>query len=92
KTAPLPPTLTPTPTLVGLHVDPPIDTGPLGPFMGKDVGLQSGTLDADFDAQMGAAVPGGSGPTSLKGTIKLAGLRFAARKAARSSTSSSRAT
>ncbi len=77
KTAPLPPTLTPTPTSLALHVDPPIDIGPLGPFMGKDVGLQSGTLDADFDAQMGAAVPGGSGPTSLKGTIRLAGLRFA---------------
>jgi hypothetical protein len=38
----------------------------------------SSTLrNADFDAQMGAAVPGGSGPTSVKGTIKLAGLRFA---------------
>ena len=45
--------------------------------MGKDVGLQSGTLDADFDAQMERRLPGGSGPTSLKGTIKLAGLRFA---------------
>jgi AsmA protein len=77
KTAPLPPTLTPTPTRLALRVDPPIDIGPLGPFMGKDVGLQAGTLDADFDAQMGAAVPGGSGPTSVKGTIKLAGLRFA---------------
>ena len=62
KTAPLPPTLTPTPTSLALRVDPPIDIGPLGPFMGKEVGLQSGTLDADFDAQMGAAVPGGSGP------------------------------
>jgi AsmA protein len=77
KTAPLPPTLTPTPTSLALRVDPPIDIGPLGPFMGKEVGLQSGTLDADFDAQMGAAVPGGSGPTSVKGAIKLAGLRFA---------------
>lgn len=77
KTAPLPPTLTPTPTSLTLRVDPPIDIGPLGPFMGKEVGLQSGTLDADFDAQMGGAVPGGSGPTSVKGTIKLAGLRFA---------------
>jgi AsmA protein len=77
KTAPLPVTLTPTPTAVALHVDPPIDLGPLGPFAGKDVGLQSGTLDADFDAQLGAAVSGGSGPTSVKGAIKLAGLRFA---------------
>src|SRR6267378_1027271 len=77
KTAPLPPTLTPTPVSLTLKVDPPIDIGPLGPFAGKDVGLQSGTLDADFDAQFGAAVPGGSGPTSVKGAIKLAGLQFA---------------
>src|SRR5205823_1241237 len=78
KTAPLPATLTPTPTSVALHVNPPIDIGPLGPFVGKDVGLQAGTLDADFDAQLGAAVAGGSGPTTVKGAIKLAGLRFAA--------------
>src|SRR5207248_3929895 len=31
KTAPLPVTLTPTPTAVALHVNPPIDIGPLGP-------------------------------------------------------------
>src|SRR5438445_127448 len=77
KTAPLPATLTPTPTSVALHVNPPIDIGPLGPFVGKDVGLQAGTLDADFDAQLGAAVAGGSGPTTVKGAIKLAGLSFA---------------
>ncbi len=77
KTVPLPVTLTPTPTSVVLRVDPPIDIGPLGPFAGKDVGLQAGTLDADFDAELGAAAPGGSGPTSIKGTIKAAGLRFA---------------
>ena len=77
KTAPLPVTLTPMPTSVALHVNPPIDIGPLGPFAGKDIGLESGTLDADFDAQLGAAVPGGSGPTAVKGVIKLAGLRFA---------------
>src|SRR5207249_1700893 len=73
KTAPLPTTLTPTPVSLSLRVNPPIDIGPLGPFAGKDVGLQSGTLDADFDAQFGGAVPGGSGPTSVKGAIKLAG-------------------
>ena len=76
-TAPLPPTLTPTPTNLVLRVNPPIDIGPLGPFVGKEVGLESGTLDADFDAKLGAAVPGGSGPTTVKGGIKLAGLRFA---------------
>src|SRR6266481_508782 len=77
KTAPLPATLKPTPTTVVLRVNPPIDIGPLGPFAGKDVGLESGTLDADFDAQLGAAVAGGSGPTTVKGVIKLAGLSFA---------------
>jgi AsmA protein len=77
KTAPLPATLTPTPTSVALHVNPPIDIGPLGPFAGKDVGLRAGTLDADFEAQLGAAVAGGSGPTTVKGAIKLAGLSFA---------------
>ena len=77
KTAPLPATLTPTPTSLVLRVEPPIDIGPLGPFLGKSAGLQAGTLDADFDAELGAAVPGGSGPTSVKGAIKLAGLRFA---------------
>jgi AsmA protein len=77
KAAPLPPTLIPTPTSLMLKVDPPIDIGPLGPFAGKDVGLQAGTFDADFDAQLGAAVPGGSGPTTVKGAIKLAGMRFA---------------
>src|SRR3954470_179493 len=77
KTATLPVTLTPTPTAVALHVDPPIDIGPLGPFAGKDVGLRAGTLDADFDAQLGAAVPGGSGQTTVKGTVKAAGLKFA---------------
>ena len=77
KTAPLPATLKPTPTSVVLRVNPAIDIGPLGPFAGKEVGLQSGTLDADFDAQLGAAAPGGSGPTTVKGMIKLAGLRFA---------------
>jgi AsmA protein len=77
KTAPLPDALTPTPTTLTLRVDPPIDLGPLGPFLGKEVGLESGTFDSDFDAQLGSAVPGGKGPTTVKGTIKLAGLRFA---------------
>lgn len=77
KTSPLPETLAATPQTVALHVDPPIDLGPLGPFLGKEVGLQKGTFDADFDMQLGAAVPGGEGPTTVKGIVKLAGLRFA---------------
>ena len=77
KAAPLPNTLTPTPTTIALHVDPPIDLAPLGPFAGSQVGLDKGTFDADFDAELGAAVPGGAGPTKLKGAVKLAGLHFA---------------
>jgi AsmA protein len=78
KAAPLPPTLTPTPTSVVLKIKPAVDIGPLGPFIGKEVGLRAGTLDADFQAELGGAVPGGKGPTSVKGTVKLAGLRFKA--------------
>ena len=74
KAAPLPVTLTPTPVSVVLRIDPPIDLGPLGPFAGKELGLKGGTFDADFDAELGAAVPGGSGPTTVKGTVKLAAL------------------
>src|SRR2546428_3675310 len=72
KTAPLPATLTPTPTSVALHVNPPIDIGPLGPFAGKDVGLQAGTLDAGLDAQPGAAGARGAGPPTGQGGPKLA--------------------
>ena len=76
KAAPLPVTLTPTPVSLVLRIDPPIDLGPLGPFVGEELGLRGGTLDADFDAELGAAVPGGSGPTTVKGTVKLAALDF----------------
>ena len=77
KAAPLPPTLVPTPTSIVLKVDPAIDLAPLGPFLGKGIGLQAGTLAADFHADLGAAVAGGSGPTAIRGAIHAAGLRFA---------------
>ncbi len=76
KAEPLPKTLTPTPTSLTLKVQP-IDLAPLGPFLGKQVGLEAGKLDADFDMQLGGAVPGGSGPTSVKGAVHALGLRFA---------------
>src|SRR5712671_3728862 len=74
--APLPPTLVPTPEKVTLKVQP-IDLSPLAPFVPKDVGLQAGRLDANFDAQLGAAVPGGKGPTSIQGAVHALGLKFA---------------
>jgi len=76
KAAPLPPSLTPTPTSLALHVEPPIDLAPFGPFAGKDVGLEKGTLDADFNAELGSMVPGGQGPTTVKGVVKITQLRL----------------
>ena len=76
KALPLPKSLTPTPTALTLKVQP-VDLAPLGPFLGKQVGLEAGKLDADFDMQLGGAVPGGSGATSVKGAVHALGLRFA---------------
>ncbi|MGQ0508026.1 MAG: AsmA family protein [Myxococcaceae bacterium] len=61
-----------------------IDLGPLGPFMGKSVGLRKGTLDADWKVELGSAAPGGSGATALKGTIAALGLVFEASEGGRS--------
>ena len=64
KTAPLPASLVPVPESLVLKSEP-IDLTPLGPFLGPEVGLQAGTLQADWTADLGAAVPGGTGPTCL---------------------------
>jgi AsmA protein len=74
--APLPATLTPVPERLVLKVEP-IDLAPLAPFFPPDVGFQAGRIQADWDALLGAAVPGGSGPTRLKGGFKATGLKFA---------------
>nr|WP_216622682.1 AsmA family protein [Corallococcus exercitus] len=74
--APLPATLIPTPEQVTLKAEH-IDLSPLGPFLPPDVGLRAGTLDADWKADLGGAVPGGKGPTKLVGVIKALGMKFA---------------
>src|SRR5262249_48990225 len=51
KAAPLPPTLVPTPEHLAIKAKA-IDLGPLGPFVGKDVGMDRGTLDADWSADL----------------------------------------
>src|SRR5207237_9159415 len=58
---PLPPTLTPTPEKLTLKIEP-IDLTPLGPFVPRDIGLQSGKLDANFEKTLGGIVPGRHGP------------------------------
>jgi AsmA protein len=75
-TTPLPASLIPVPERVVLKSEP-IDLAPLGPFLGPEMGLQAGTLQADWTAELGAAVPGGNGPTNLKGGLRAQGLRFA---------------
>ncbi|QSQ11787.1 AsmA family protein [Myxococcus landrumensis] len=74
--APLPPTLVPTPERVTLKAEK-IDLAPLGPFLPPDVGLKSGTVNADWKAELGGAVPGGKGATRLVGAISALGLSFA---------------
>lgn len=74
--APLPATLVPTPERMTLKAEK-IDLSPLGPFLPPDVGLQAGTLDADWKAELGSAVPGGTGPTRFQGGLRALGLRFA---------------
>ncbi len=82
EAAPLPPSLVPAPERVRLAVQP-VDLAPLGPFVPNSVGLRGGRLQADLDAALGAAAPGGKGPTAVKGTLRASGLRFAAQEGGR---------
>lgn len=80
-TAPLPSTLVPTPERIVLKVQP-IDLAPLAPFLPEGADIRAGRLDADWTAELGAAVSGGTGPTRAKGGIHVRGLRFAGTDAA----------
>jgi AsmA protein len=73
--APLPPTLRPAFETVVLKVEP-VDLAPLAPFAPASVGLRGGRLEAALEASLGAALPGGSGPTRVKGGFRATGLAF----------------
>ena len=73
--APLPPSLEPTVERVAVKLEP-VDLAPLAPFFPKALGFKRGHLSIDLAAALGAAVPGGSGPTTLKGSIRGAQLAF----------------
>ena len=75
KAAPLPPTLEPTPEQLAVKLEP-VDLAPLAPFFPKALGFRRGHLSMDLSAALGAAVPGGSGPTKLEGWIRAAQLFF----------------
>jgi AsmA protein len=73
---PLPPSLVPVPERLTVKLQP-LDLAPLAPFFPRSVGLLGGRLDLDLALAPGAAVPGGTGPTVLKGLAHALGLRFA---------------
>jgi hypothetical protein len=73
--APLPPSLVPTPVTLVLKAQP-IDLAPLAPFLPATAGFLGGRFEADLDAALGAAVPGGAGPTKIRGGFKATSLRF----------------
>ncbi len=73
---PLPPSLTPSPDLVSLKVEP-IDLTPLAPYAPAEAGFQGGRFASDLEVALGAAAPGGSGPTKVRGGFAATGLRFA---------------
>jgi AsmA protein len=76
KAAPLPPSLEVVPEEIALDVEP-IVLDPLAPFLPAAAGFRGGRFEADLDAKLGAAVPGGEGPTRVKGALRATRLAFA---------------
>jgi AsmA protein len=76
KTKPVPASMKPMPERIRLKVEP-LDMRPLMAFVPGDSKMTGGTFEADWTAELGAAVPGGEGPTSLSGVVKATGMRFA---------------
>ncbi len=73
---PLPASLTPSPDRVALKVEP-VDVTPLAAYAPREAGFEGGRFASDLDVALGAAVPGGSGPTVVRGGFAATGLRFA---------------
>jgi len=80
--APLPDSLVPTPEKLKLQIQP-TDLSPLAAYIPKSIGLQRGRLEADLNAELGAAVPGGKGETKVRGTLSGLALQFAGAEAGR---------
>jgi AsmA protein len=76
KAAPLPASLEPVPEEVVLKVEP-IVLDPLAPFLPAEAGFRGGSFQADLTAALGAAVPGGAGPSRVKGGFRATRLTFA---------------
>lgn len=82
KAAPLGPSLEVVPEEIVLKVEP-IVLDPLAPFLPAEVGFRAGRFEADLDAKLGAAVPGGSGKTRIAGGFKATRLVFAGQEGGR---------
>ena len=82
KAGALPASLVPTPEELLLKVEP-LDLTPLAPFLPNGVGLLGGRIEADLRATLGAAVPGGHGPTRLQGGFKASDLAFSGQQGGR---------
>lgn len=76
KAAPLPPSLEVVPEEIVLKVEP-IVLDPLAPFVPAAVGFRGGRFQADLAVKLGAAAPGGAGPTLVKGVLRATRLVFA---------------
>ncbi len=66
------------PPVIALKVDlKPTNLSPIAPFIATRVpGLTDMTAAAHIDATLGAAAPGGTGPTALNAEVKLAQMKF----------------
>jgi AsmA protein len=82
KTAPLSPTLEPVLEELVLEVEP-VVLDPLAPFVPAEVGFRGGRFQADLAVKLGAAAPGGSGPTRIQGGFRATRLVFAAQEGGR---------
>jgi AsmA protein len=79
---PLPQSLVPSPDRVTLRVEP-VDLTPLAPFAPASAGFRGGGFSADLEVALGAAVPGGEGPTTVRGGFSATALRFAGQEGGR---------
>jgi AsmA protein len=75
KAAPLGPALAVVPEEIVLKVEP-IVLDPLAPFLPAEIGFRGGRFEADLEAKLGAAVPGGEGTTRIVGGFKATRLVF----------------
>jgi AsmA protein len=71
---PLPASLQPIPDRLQVKLEP-VDLSPLAPFAPREVGFLGGRLQVDLAVALGGLAPGGTGPSTLRGSLAATGLR-----------------